>query len=84
MANVVGVGIRNCSYQNDTTTPVNVAAYCRVSTEHEAQMEAIESQIEWMQDYVKRWKNWNLVDMYVDRGISGTLLEERDDFQRLL
>lgn len=84
MTNVVGVGIKNCSYQNDTITPVNVAVYCRVSTEHEAQMEAIESQIEWMQDYVSRWKNWNLVDMYVDRGISGTLLEERDEFQRLL
>lgn len=84
MANVVGVGIRNCSYQNDTITSVNVAVYCRVSTEHEAQMEAIESQIEWMHDYVKRQKNWKLVDTYVDRGISGTLLDEREDFVRLL
>ena len=56
----LGAGIRNCSYQNDTIKSVNVAVYCRVSTEHEAQMEAIESQIEWMHDYVKRQKNWKL------------------------
>ena len=84
MANMVGVGIRNCSYQYNATTPVRVAAYCRVSTTHEAQMEAIESQVEWMRDYIARWKNWTLVDMYVDRGISGTQVDTRPEFQRLL
>ena len=84
MANIVGVGIRNCSYQNNVTSVVNVAIYCRVSTEHEAQMDAIESQIDWMRDYVSRHKNWKLFGEYVDRGISGTLLDERDEFIRLL
>lgn len=84
MANVVGVGIRNCSYQNVTTEPVRVVAYCRVSTTSEEQMQAINAQIEWVQDYIARHKNWELVEVYVDRGISGTQVDTRPEFQRLL
>lgn len=84
MNNVAGVGIRNCSYQNDYTSELRVVCYCRVSTEHEQQMEAIEGQISWVQDYVKYRKNWHLIETYVDRGISGTQVDTRPEFQRML
>ena len=82
--NVIGVGIRNCSYQNVTTEPVKVLAYCRVSTTSEEQMMAIDSQIEWIKDYIARYPNWELLDIYVDRGISGTQVDTRPEFQKLL
>jgi len=84
MTNVVGVGIRNCSYQNELSATVRVVAYCRVSTSSEAQMEAIEAQIEWVKDYIATHRNWVLVDVYVDRGISGTQVDTRPEFQRML
>lgn len=83
VTNVVGVGIRNCSYQNVTKEKVKVVAYCRVSTSSEEQMLAIDAQIEWVKDYIDRHPNWELVDLYVDRGISGTKID-RPEFQRLL
>ena len=84
MTNVVGVGIRNCSYQNVTREKIKVVAYCRVSTSSDEQMLAIDAQIEWVKDYIARHPNWELVDLYVDRGISGTQVDTRPEFQRLL
>ena len=49
-----------------------VVFYGRVSTEHEAQISALENQLQWYDDQAKQHKNWNVIDKYIDEGITGT------------
>lgn len=62
----------------------NVAIYARVSTEHEAQLFALENQVDWYDDILKRHDNWNLVEKYIDRGITGTSATKRPNFMRMM
>ena len=56
--------------------------YARVSTEQEKQLNSIELQIEENRKAIAS-KGWELVDEYIDRGISGTKVKGRDEYQRL-
>ena len=53
----------------DRNRPRNVVFYGRVSTEHEAQISALENQMQWYDDIAKRFPNWTVVDRYIDEGI---------------
>lgn len=61
-----------------------VAIYARVSTEHEAQLYALDNQIDWYNDIFDRYPNWELVEKYVDRGITGTSATKRPSFMRMI
>ena len=50
----------------------NMVFYGRVSKEHEAQLSALEYQIQWYDDQAKYHPNWNVLDKYIDEGITGT------------
>ena len=52
---------------------MRVAVYARVSTEHEAQINALENQLEWYKIECSRHSDWEIVEVYVDQGITGTL-----------
>ena len=56
--------------------------YCRVSTEEEKQINALEKQIDEARNAVIS-NGWLLVDEYVDEGKSGTMIKYRDEFIRL-
>ena len=84
MMDAIGFGIRNLSYKDNITDPIRVAGYARCSTQHEAQLDAIESQQEWLRNYCALHPNWILTDLYVDRGITGTSVDKRPNFKRLL
>lgn len=43
-----------------------VAIYARVSTEHEEQLSALENQIQYYDELLKRHPDWQLYDRYVD------------------
>ena len=43
--------------------------YGRVSTEHEAQLAALENQMQWYDDQAKYHPNWNVLKKYIDEGI---------------
>jgi len=58
--------------------------YGRVSTEHEAQLSALENQIQWYDDQAKYHSNWNMMDKYIDEGITGTQAKKRPAFLRML
>ena len=58
--------------------------YGRVSTQHEAQLVALENQMKWYEDQMKYHPNWNLVERYIDEGITGTLAAKRPEFVRML
>lgn len=57
--------------------------YCRVSTEDEMQLNALEKQIEEAKQAV-RSNGWVLVDEYVDEGRSGTMTKRREEYNRLV
>ncbi len=61
-----------------------VAIYARVSTEHEEQMAALENQVEWYKPILAARPNWKLVEQYVDEGITGTSVEKRSQFLRMI
>lgn len=58
--------------------------YGRVSTEHEAQMSALENQIQWYDDQARLHKNWDVLGKYIDEGITGTQAKKRPAFLRML
>lgn len=60
-----------------------VVAYCRVSTDHEDQKNSLENQRLYFEEYVSQHKDWKLVEIYADEGISGTSLKKRNDFNRM-
>lgn len=62
----------------------NMVFYGRVSTEHEAQLSALENQIQWYDDQAKYHPNWNVIDKYIDEGITGTQAKKRPAFLRML
>jgi len=61
-----------------------VAAYCRVSTYAEAQSGSFELQIQSYKEKIMMNPNWKLVDIYADRGASGTTIKKREHFNRML
>lgn len=62
----------------------NVVVYARVSTEHEAQLYALENQIDWYDSLLQNHPNWNIITKYIDRGITGTSATKRPQFMRMI
>lgn len=62
---------------------MNIAAYCRVSTDKSDQLNSLETQKEFFLEYTKRTGD-NLIKLYADEGISGTKIKNRKEFQRML
>ena len=62
---------------------MRIAAYCRVSTDKDEQLDSLNHQKEFFIEYAKR-SGHELVRLYADEGISGTSLKKREEFKRLL
>lgn len=62
---------------------MNIAAYCRVSTEKEDQLNSLEAQKEFFSEYTKRTGD-TLIRLYADEGISGTKIKNRREFLRMM
>jgi len=63
---------------------LRVAAYCRVSTDQEAQAGSYELQVQYYTDLIHKNPAWEFVDIYADEGISGTNIMHRKEFQRMI
>ena len=61
-----------------------MAAYCRVSSSSEDQLNSFAAQNIHYTQYIMEHEGWRLVDIYADEGITGTSVEKRDDFKRML
>ena len=68
----------------DSDRIVRVGVYARVSTSDPNQTSSYELQKMFYENMVERNPNWELVDIYADEGISGTSLNHRDGFMRLM
>ena len=64
--------------------PLRVAAYCRVSSDSEDQLNSYAAQIAFYTEYIGQRPDWELVDIYADEGLTGTKTEKRDDLKRLI
>lgn len=63
---------------------LRVAAYCRVSTDSDEQKLSYQSQVLHYKQLVETKPEWELVDIYDDEAISGTQINKRVDFQRMI
>ena len=61
-----------------------VAIYARVSTEHEAQISALGNQIQYYDEILKTHQDWQLIERYIDEGITGTSTRKRPNFMRMI
>jgi len=68
----------------DRNRPRRIVFYGRVSTEHEAQLSALENQMQWYDDQLRYHPNWMLVERYIDEGITGTQAKKRPAFLQML
>ena len=62
---------------------MNIAAYCRVSTDKADQLNSLEAQKQFFSEYTQRTGD-NLVRLYADEGISGTKIKNRKEFLRMM
>lgn len=63
---------------------MKVAAYCRVSTDSEDQIESYKAQVAYYTDAIAKNPRWKLADIYADEGITGTETKKRDNFNRMI
>ena len=63
---------------------LNVAAYCRVSTYAEAQSGSFELQKQTYKEKIKLNPEWEFVKVYADQGASGTSINRRKEFKKML
>ncbi|MFP3153366.1 recombinase family protein [Lachnospiraceae bacterium ZAX-1] len=63
---------------------LRVAAYCRVSTDNDAQLESLDTQKTHYESYISARNEWELAGIYVDGGISGTSAEKRTELMKMM
>lgn len=68
----------------DPDRKIRVAGYCRVSTKKDDQVHSFAAQIRHFRDLISEMPNAVLVDIYADEGITGTSMEKRDEFMRMI
>ena len=63
---------------------IKVAAYCRVSTDSDAQLESLEAQKTHYESYITSRDDWEFAGLYYDEGITGTKKDKRPELLRLI
>ncbi len=61
-----------------------VAAYCRVSTNNKEQINSYEAQKVYYTQKIEENPDWELAGIFADRGLSGTSLKKRDNFNKMI
>jgi site-specific DNA recombinase len=68
----------------DTPSKRKVAAYARVSTDHDEQFTSYEAQIDYYTKFIKARDDWEFVKVYTDEGITGTSTKHREGFKSMV
>lgn len=63
---------------------INVAAYCRVSTDSDDQLQSYEAQVAYYTDHICKNPQWHFVGVYADEGITGTVVSKRERFKDMI
>lgn len=72
------------SKRHDPNRVLKVAAYCRVSTDAEDQLNSYRTQKTYYTELIKKNPKWRFAGIYADEGITGTMVKKRDDFLRMI
>ena len=65
-------------------TELAVAYYARVSTDKDEQINSLGNQKRYFEDYIAENPHWTFAGGYVDEGISGTSVEGREQFLKMI
>ena len=68
----------------EQNTKIRCAAYCRVSSDSEDQLNSFMAQTRYYEKAFENSETEQLVDIYADEGITGTREDKRDEFQRMI
>ena len=63
---------------------IRVAAYCRVSSDSADQLNSFMAQMRYYENFLADSKTETLVSVYADEGVTGTRMDKREDFRRML
>ncbi|MGI6175165.1 MAG: recombinase family protein [Christensenellales bacterium] len=63
---------------------IDVCAYARVSTDDEDQINSYEAQKDYYEEKIKSNSDWQFAGIFADEGITGTSMEKRKDFNRMM
>ena len=63
---------------------LKVCFYARVSTDKDEQLHSLSAQISFFNDYINKVPNWEFVGSYIDEGISGTSVNKREEFLKMI
>lgn len=69
---------------NPANQKLRVAAYCRVSSEKDEQLNSFEVQVSYYTEKINSKTEWKFAGVYADEGITGTSMKHREDFKRML
>ena len=61
-----------------------VAAYCRVSTAEDEQLNSYATQCQYYDEYIAAHKDWKKVRIFADEGITGTQAKKRPEFLKMI
>ena len=61
-----------------------VAAYCRVSTNSEEQLNSYEAQKNYYTQKIEENPDWEMAGIFADEGLSGTSMKKRAEFNRMI
>jgi len=70
--------------REQVATRKRVAAYCRVSTDKDAQLESLDNQMAAFNVRIAQHPDWDLANIYVDEGLSGTSMKRRVQFNQMI
>lgn len=70
--------------ENISNLNLRVTFYARVSTESDEQLNSLDSQIIYYENYIKENKKWTYIPGYIDEGISGSSVKKRKEFLKMI
>jgi DNA invertase Pin-like site-specific DNA recombinase len=70
--------------KNISDLPLRVTFYARVSTDSNEQLNSLDNQITFFENYIKSNSNWTYIKGYIDEGISGSSVKKRKNFLKMI
>lgn len=71
-------------FSRSTDPPLRVAAYCRVSTDKDDQLNSLAAQQHFFRSYIAEHPGWTAAGIFADEGLSGTSIKRRPQFSEML
>ena len=63
---------------------LRVTFYARVSTDKDEQINSLENQVSYYEEFIKSKPNWTYVEGYIDEGFSALSTKKRKNFNRMI